>query len=86
MLAPTALAVPTDDTVVAVDHEVDLRRNGQLAVRPGQLEHECQSNGWLHCTADSELIFSPNLEQKYDLALSKIGVDPSHLVSDAGHA
>jgi putative transcriptional regulator len=32
------------------------------------------------------LLFSPDLELKYDRALSKIGIDPSHLVSDAGHA
>ncbi len=53
---------------------------------PGQLESEIQANGWLHCPADAELVFDPRLENKYDLALSKIGIDPSHLVSDAGHA
>lgn len=52
----------------------------------GQLEAEIQANAWLHCPADAELIFGPDLELKYDRALSKIGVDPSHLVSDAGHA
>ena len=52
----------------------------------GQLESEIHANGWLHCTADRDLIFGPDLELKYDRALSKIGVDPSHLVSEAGHA
>lgn len=52
----------------------------------GQLESEIQANGWLHCPADPELIFDPDLESKYTRALAKIGVDPSHLVSDAGHA
>ena len=52
----------------------------------GQLESEIQANGWLHCPADAELLFDRDLEQKYERALSKIGVDPSHLVSEAGHA
>lgn len=52
----------------------------------GQLESEIQANGWLHCPADLELIFDPDIEGKYTRALAKIGIDPSHLVSDAGHA
>ena len=32
------------------------------------------------------LLFDRDLEQKYERAMSKIGIDPSHLVSDAGHA
>ncbi len=52
----------------------------------GQLETEIQANGWLHCPADTDLIFDPDLESKYVRALAKIGIDPSHLVSDAGHA
>src|SRR5918995_3305284 len=52
----------------------------------GQLESEIQANGWLNCPADPGLIFDPNLEAKYTRALAKIGIDPSHLVSDAGHA
>src|SRR5207253_3839843 len=28
----------------------------------GQLETEIQENGWLHCAADSELIFGPDIE------------------------
>lgn len=52
----------------------------------GQLENEIQANGWLHCPPDLDLLFDPDLEGKYARALAKIGVDPSHLVSDAGHA
>lgn len=52
----------------------------------GQLEREINANGWLHCPADLELVFATDLEQKYARALSKIGVNPTHLVSDAGHA
>jgi putative transcriptional regulator len=59
---------------------------GYAGWSPGQLESEIQANGWLNCPADPELIFDPNLEAKYTRALAKIGIDPSHLVSDAGHA
>lgn len=59
---------------------------GYAGWSPGQLETEIQSNGWLHCPADLDLIFDEDLETKYLRALAKIGVDPSHLVSDAGHA
>lgn len=59
---------------------------GYAGWRPGQLESEIQANGWLHCPADPDLLFDRDLEQKYDRAMSKIGIDPSHLVSDAGHA
>jgi putative transcriptional regulator len=59
---------------------------GYAGWSPGQLESEIQANGWLHCPPDLELLFDPDVEDKYVRALAKIGVDPSHLVSDAGHA
>jgi putative transcriptional regulator len=52
----------------------------------GQLESEIHANGWLHCAADIDLLFDSDLETKYTRALAKIGIDPSHLVCDAGHA
>ena len=52
----------------------------------GQLENEIQENGWLHCAADSELIFGPDVEGKYGKALRKIGIEPGTLSSEAGHA
>ncbi|MBA2125827.1 YqgE/AlgH family protein [Hyphomicrobium methylovorum] len=59
---------------------------GYAGWSPGQLETEIQSNGWLHCPADPDLIFDEDLDNKYSRALAKIGIDLSHLVSDAGHA
>ncbi len=53
---------------------------------PGQLESEIQNNGWLHCDADEELIFSEELDLKHMHALGKIGVDPRMLSNDFGHA
>jgi putative transcriptional regulator len=59
---------------------------GYAGWAPGQLENEIHQNGWLHCAADSELIFGRDTEAKYDKALKKIGVDVGMLSSEAGHA
>ena len=66
-------------------------RNAILALgyagwAPGQLENEIQHNGWLHCSADPELIFGRDIGGKYTLALKKIGIDLGMLSSEAGHA
>jgi putative transcriptional regulator len=52
----------------------------------GQLEREIAANGWLHCEGDPDLLFSNDLESKYDRALKKIGIDPVMLSSDVGRA
>lgn len=52
----------------------------------GQLDAEIQQNGWLTAPADPDLLFDPTLENKWERALRKLGVDPALLVSDAGHA
>ncbi len=53
---------------------------------PGQLDTEIKSNGWLNVAADNELVFGPNLDEKWDQAMSKIGIDPRMLSDEAGHA
>ncbi|MEW6125028.1 MAG: YqgE/AlgH family protein [Pseudomonadota bacterium] len=59
---------------------------GYAGWAPGQLETEIQANGWLHCPADSELVFGDGIEGKYDLALRRLGIVPGMLSLDAGHA
>ena len=59
---------------------------GYAGWAPGQLEDEMQANGWLHCSADRQLIFGPAVDAKYDQALQKIGIRPGMLSSDVGHA
>lgn len=59
---------------------------GYAGWRAGQLEGEIQANGWLHCEADSELIFAAELDKKWSNAINKLGIDPSLLSMDAGHA
>ena len=59
---------------------------GYAGWAPGQLEQEIQQNGWLHCTADKELIFGTDIKSKYDKALNKLGIDLAMLSNEAGHA
>ena len=59
---------------------------GYAGWAPGQLETEIQHNGWLHCSADPELIFGQDTSGKYEKALKKIGIDLGMLSSEAGHA
>lgn len=53
---------------------------------PGQLEAEMQANAWLTVTADEELLFAPDLGNKWQLALSRLGISPHMLSLGAGHA
>lgn len=59
---------------------------GYAGWAPGQLENEFQSNGWLHCPADQDVLFDSNIDTKYQRALETIGIDPARLVNDIGHA
>lgn len=54
---------------------------------PGQLDAEIQENAWLHVDADADLLFDDGLDDKWDRALAKIGIDAASLLSvDAGRA
>jgi putative transcriptional regulator len=59
---------------------------GYAGWAPGQLETEIHANGWLHCSADAELVFGRDNEGKYTKALKKIGIDLAMLSTEAGHA
>ena len=52
----------------------------------GQLEDEIARNGWLTVKAQPEVIFDTPVEQRYDKALSLLGVDRNFLMGEAGHA
>ena len=53
---------------------------------PGQLDSEILANGWLHVDADEELVFGAALDQKWDRAMAKLGINPMLLSDAAGHA
>lgn len=59
---------------------------GYAGWAPGQLDAEIQANGWLHVPADLDLVFDEDLETKWERAIQKVGIDPSFLSMDAGHA
>ncbi len=52
----------------------------------GQLESEIAENSWLTVGADQAVIFDTPVEQRYDKALSLLGLQAWMLSSEAGHA
>ncbi|HET7795764.1 MAG TPA: YqgE/AlgH family protein [Rhizobacter sp.] len=52
----------------------------------GQLEEEIGRNGWINVSAEPGIIFDTPVEQRYDKALSLLGIDPRMLSQEAGHA
>ena len=52
----------------------------------GQLEEEIGRNGWLTVDAQPELIFDTPVDQRYERALTLLGIDPRMLSQEAGHA
>lgn len=53
---------------------------------PGQLEAEMRENSWLTAPADEEILFKTGLADKWTKALSRLGITPESLSSEAGHA
>jgi len=52
----------------------------------GQLEDEMGRNGWINVGAEPGIIFDTPVEQRYDKALSLLGIDVGMLSQEAGHA
>ena len=59
---------------------------GYAGWTPGQLEEELAENSWLVVSPDKALIFDVKAEQKWRMALAKLGVEPGFLSGDMGHA
>ena len=53
---------------------------------PGQLEAELHANSWLTIDADSDILFNTPIEQRWQKATQKLGIDIAHLSSEIGHA
>jgi putative transcriptional regulator len=58
---------------------------GYCGWSPGQLEDEIRGNGWLTVPFSRELLFSLPLEQRYDAALSNLGITRASLSMVSGH-
>lgn len=52
----------------------------------GQLDAEIRDNSWLNVPADPDLLFSGDLEHKWEQAIHKLGIDFAALSGDVGHA
>tara|TARA_R110002072_G_scaffold58951_7_gene149854 strand:+ start:3239 stop:3826 length:588 start_codon:yes stop_codon:yes gene_type:complete len=52
----------------------------------GQLEDELAANAWLVADANETLVFSPDIEGKWENALGLLGVTPEHLSGASGNA
>jgi putative transcriptional regulator len=52
----------------------------------GQLETELQSNAWLTVDADEGVLFDLPYDQRWQAAVGLLGIDPSRLGSESGHA
>ncbi|HVO07095.1 MAG TPA: YqgE/AlgH family protein [Burkholderiaceae bacterium] len=59
---------------------------GYSGWRAGQLEEELGRNSWLTVNASPEIIFETPIEQRYERALSLLGIDRRMLSQEAGHA
>ena len=52
----------------------------------GQLEDEMSRNGWINVGAEPGIIFDTPVEERYDRALSLLGIAAGMLSQEAGHA
>ncbi|MDC0196708.1 YqgE/AlgH family protein [Gammaproteobacteria bacterium] len=53
---------------------------------PGQLDDEIRANGWLQAPADMDFIFDDGQVDKWERSIARIGIDPSMLSDEVGHA
>ena len=88
---PGGLAMTTSrDVLEALSNGSGPRRVlvtlGYASWGEGQLESEIGENSWLTVEADASVIFDTPLEQRYERALSLLGLQPWMLSPDAGHA
>lgn len=59
---------------------------GYCGWAPGQLENELALNGWLTVPFSRNLLFGTALGDRYDIALSQLGITRASLSGAAGHA
>jgi putative transcriptional regulator len=95
LTVPGGLAMTTSkDILEAVSHgggpNKFLMSLGYSGWGAGQLEDEIARNGWLNIATDleklSEIVFDTPVDLRYQKVMSLIGIDPSHLSGEVGHA
>ncbi len=53
---------------------------------PGQLESEIKGNAWMTSPIFEEIVFDMPIEERWEKAMKKVGVDPAMLLNTSGHA
>jgi putative transcriptional regulator len=53
---------------------------------PGQLDIEVQNNGWLVTSPQLNVVFDPQISQKWKHSVESMGIDLTMLSSEIGHA
>ncbi len=53
---------------------------------PGQLDAEFEEGSWIHVDLDAELLFRTPSEERYDVALARLGLTASRLMMVPGEA
>lgn len=88
---PGGLEMTTSkDVLEALSHGAGPRRIlvtlGYSGWGAGQLEDEMGRNTWINVDAEAAIIFDTPIDQRYDKALSLLGIDARMLSSGVGHA
>ncbi|HUP93012.1 MAG TPA: YqgE/AlgH family protein [Solimonas sp.] len=52
----------------------------------GQLETEIMHNAWLNCAVDRQILFGTPARDRWQAATRLLGIDPTQLGGEAGHA
>ena len=52
----------------------------------GQLEHEIRENAWLNVAAESAIVFDMPIQDRWEQAVGRLGIDFRNLHTDAGYA
>jgi putative transcriptional regulator len=88
---PGGLEMTTSkDVLEALSHGAGPRKVlvtlGYSGWSAGQLEDEISRNGWITVNAEPSIIFDTPVQDRYERALSLLGIDPGMLTGEAGHA
>ena len=66
--------------------DVSLPFLGYAGWGAGQLEKEIINNDWLICPPSRTILFDTPPEERWEIAMRHLGVDPNRLVDNIGHA
>lgn len=89
-VAPGIMITTSRDVLAAIAHGKGPDRYvvalGYAGWGDGQLEHEMRENAWLSVPTDRDIVFELPLKDRWQKAVSKLGIDISHLHGEGGHA